>query len=164
MDGDRMFELAQALAAAKSRQDVARATELLHPEMVLETPAFGTTARGRAENAAVLRRFFASFPDYDVRLQGHVSNADTLVCWGTVRMTMTGDRFRRHAERPARRTAGVHSVRLQGQSDRGRTLLLRSIRTLRPIGRFDRCGPAKDFWPCRGRAGGSGVMVRTTAE
>jgi predicted ester cyclase len=93
MDGDRMFELAQALAAAKSRQDVARATELLHPEMVLEAPAFGTTARGRAENAAVLRRFFASFPDYDVRLQGHVSNADTLVCWGTVRMTMTGDRF-----------------------------------------------------------------------
>lgn len=93
MDGDRMFELAQALAAAKSRQDIARATELLHPEMVLETPAFGTTARGRAENAAVLQRFFASFPDYDVRLQGHVSNADTLVCWGTVRMTMTGDRF-----------------------------------------------------------------------
>ena len=66
MDGDRMFELAQALAAAKGRQDVARATKLLHPEMVLETPAFGTIARGLAENETVLRRFFASFPDYDV--------------------------------------------------------------------------------------------------
>jgi predicted ester cyclase len=93
MNGDRMFELAQALAAAKSRQDVASATTLLHSEMILETPAFGTTARGLAENEAVLRRFFVSFPDYDVRLQGHVSNADTLVCWGTVQMTMTGDRF-----------------------------------------------------------------------
>jgi len=91
--GNRMFELAQALAVAKSRQDVASATKLLHPEMVLETPAFGTIARGLAENEAILRRFFASFPDYDVRLQGHASNADTLVCWGKVRMTMTGDRF-----------------------------------------------------------------------
>ncbi len=164
MDGDRMFELAQALAAAKSRQDVARATELLHPEMVLETPAFGTTARGRAENAAVLRRFFASFPDYDVRLQGHVSNADTLVCWGTVRMTMTGDRFGvtpngRRAELPV-------FIQFAFKDDliAGERFCLRSIRTLRPIGRFDRCGPATDFWPCRGRAGGSGVMVRTTAK
>ena len=48
------------------------------------------TATGTSD---VLRRFFASFPDYDVLLQGHASNADTLVCWGTVRMTMTGDRF-----------------------------------------------------------------------
>jgi len=93
MDGDRMFELAEALAAAKGSQDVARATKLLHPEMVLETPAFGTIARGLAENETVLRRFFASFPDYDVLLHGHASNADALVCWGTVRMTMTGDRF-----------------------------------------------------------------------
>ncbi|MGP3976402.1 ester cyclase [Streptomyces sp. 8N114] len=88
-----MVELAHALAVAKSRQDIPAALRLLHPEMLLETPAFGTTARGRAENERALRRFFAAFPDYDITLDGHASNADTLVCWGTARLTMTGDRF-----------------------------------------------------------------------
>lgn len=87
------FELAQALAVAKSRQDIPAALDLLHPDMVLETPAFGTTAKGRAENEQALKRFFASFPDYEVTLDGHASDGATLVCWGTVRMTMTGDRF-----------------------------------------------------------------------
>jgi predicted ester cyclase len=93
MDSNRMFALAQALAIAKSRQDVAAAMRVLHPDMVLETPAFGTRARGAAENEKVLARFFASFPDYDVALQGHAGNDDTLICWGTARMTMTGERF-----------------------------------------------------------------------
>jgi predicted ester cyclase len=93
MDDDRMFALAQALAVAKSRQDVPAALELLHPEMVLETPAFGSTARGRAENQRALERFFSSFPDYHVVLDGHASDGRTLVCWGSARMTMTGDRF-----------------------------------------------------------------------
>jgi predicted ester cyclase len=93
MNGDRMFELTQALAVAKSRQDVPAAMNLLHPEMVLESPAFGTRARGLAENEKALLRFFASFPDYDVVLQGHAASSDALVCWGTVQMTMTGDRF-----------------------------------------------------------------------
>ncbi|MEU3624159.1 ester cyclase [Amycolatopsis coloradensis] len=87
------FELVQALAVAKSRQDVPAALDLLHPDMTLETPAFGTTAKGRAENEKALKRFFATFPDYDVTLDGHVSDGATLVCWGTARMTMTGDRF-----------------------------------------------------------------------
>jgi predicted ester cyclase len=93
MNSDRMFELAQALAVAKSRQDVPAALKVLHPEMLLETPAFGTSARGLAENEKVLNRFFASFPDYSVVLQGHAASEDTLVCWGRVQMTMTGDRF-----------------------------------------------------------------------
>lgn len=93
MDADWMFALAEALAVAKSRQDVPAALELLHPEMVLEAPAFGSIARGRAENEFALTRFFASFPDYDVVLDGHASDGRTLVCWGTVRMTMTGERF-----------------------------------------------------------------------
>lgn len=93
MKDHRMFELAQALAVAKSRQDVRAAMRLFHRDMVLETPAFGTTARGLAENEKVLTRFFASFPDYEVALQGHAGNGDTLICWGTARMTMTGDRF-----------------------------------------------------------------------
>ncbi|GAA2786131.1 hypothetical protein GCM10010452_12780 [Crossiella cryophila] len=101
-----MFELAQELAVAKSRQDVPAALRLLHRDMLLEAPAFGTRARGPAANEQALTRFFASFPDYEVELHGHAANDDTLVCWGTVRMTMTGDRFGvtpngRRAELPA---------------------------------------------------------------
>ena len=93
MNSDRMFELAQALATAKSRQDVPAALKVLHPDMLLENPAFGTSARGLAENEKVLNRFFAAFPDYNVVLEGHATNDETLVCWGRVQMTMTGDRF-----------------------------------------------------------------------
>jgi predicted ester cyclase len=93
MDQDRMFALAQALADAKSRQDVAAASRLLHADMLLHTPAFGTCARGLVENVQVLERFFSNFPDYEVELQGRAGNADSLVCWGRVRMTMTGERF-----------------------------------------------------------------------
>jgi predicted ester cyclase len=88
-----MFELAQALAVAKSRQDVPAALKLLHRDMLLESPAFGTSARGLAENEKALTRFFTSFPDYNVVLDGHASNGETLICWGTVQMTMTGNRF-----------------------------------------------------------------------
>jgi predicted ester cyclase len=93
MDGHRMFELAHELAVAKSRQDVPAALRLLHPQMLLESPALGTRACGHVENQWALTRFFASFPDYDIALHGHASNGDTLVCWGTARMTMTGGRF-----------------------------------------------------------------------
>lgn len=93
MESRRMFELAQALAIAKSKQDLPAAMTLLHPEMVLETPAFGTTVRGRVENEKVLARFFSSFPDYHVALEGHADDGETLVCWGTAWMTMTGTRF-----------------------------------------------------------------------
>ena len=93
MDPKRMFKLAERLAVAKSRQDVAAALEVLHPEMVLETPAFGTWVQGLADNERILTRFFKSFPDYHVTLDGHACSDGTLVCWGTARMTMTGDRF-----------------------------------------------------------------------
>ena len=88
-----MFELAQQLAVAKSRQDVPAALKVLHEEMLLETPAFGSRAQGLVENERILLRFFKSFPDYEVVLEGHASTNDTLICWGRVRMTMTGDRF-----------------------------------------------------------------------
>ena len=88
-----MVELAEGLAAAKSRQDVPAALRLLHPEMVLESPPFGTRACGTAENERALTRFFASFPDYEVAPDGHASNGRTLIWWGIARMTMAGDRF-----------------------------------------------------------------------
>jgi predicted ester cyclase len=93
MDGRKMFALAQALAVAKSRQDLPAAMKLFHEDMLLEAPAFGTKARGLAENERTLTRLFQSFPDYNVVLQGHAANDDALVCWGLVQMTMTGNRF-----------------------------------------------------------------------
>ena len=88
-----MFELAQALAEAKGRQDLPAAMKLLHRDIILEAPAFGTVARGLAENEQVLSAFFRSFPDYEVLLEGHANNDETLVCWGRARMTMTGERY-----------------------------------------------------------------------
>ncbi|WP_037076973.1 ester cyclase [Pseudonocardia spinosispora] len=92
MDNRRMFELAQGLAVAKSKRDVPSALTFLHRDMVLES-AFGTTAKGLAENANALTAFFAVFPDYEVALHGHADDGETLVCWGTARMTMTGEAF-----------------------------------------------------------------------
>lgn len=88
-----MFELARLLGAAKSRQDIATALTYLHADMVLENPAFGTSVQGLEQNRQALTRWFATFPDYDVTLEGHVADAERLVCWGTVRMTLTGSRF-----------------------------------------------------------------------
>lgn len=93
MDERRMFELATGLAEAKSRQDVETALTFLHTGMVLESPAFGSRSVGLDENRTALTRWFRTFPDYEVALRGHASDGETLVCWGDVRMTMTGDRF-----------------------------------------------------------------------
>ncbi|WP_201788872.1 hypothetical protein [Amycolatopsis orientalis] len=40
------FALVQALAVAKSRQDIPAALDLLHPDMTLETPAFDARLLG----------------------------------------------------------------------------------------------------------------------
>lgn len=93
MDGDWMVRLAQALADAKSRRDVPAAMRLFAPSMILEVPAFGVTARGLAQNEKALARFFTAFPDYAITLEGHACDGRTLACWGTARMTMTGDGF-----------------------------------------------------------------------
>jgi predicted ester cyclase len=85
-----MFALAQGLAIAKSRQDVAAALTFLAPDMLLENPAFGTSVRGLPDNERALTRWFKMFPDYHVVLAGRANNADTLICWGKVQMTMTG--------------------------------------------------------------------------
>ncbi|MEU4342198.1 nuclear transport factor 2 family protein [Nocardia sp. NPDC023852] len=100
-----MFELAQALAVAKIQQDVSGALRLLHPDVVLENPAFGTTARGVAADRLALTRFFAIFPDCHVDPAGHGDDGETPVCSGTSRITMTGKGFQDipsgdHAEVP----------------------------------------------------------------
>jgi predicted ester cyclase len=93
MDPARMLELVKALASAKSRQDLSAALKVQHADMVLESPAFGSIAHGLSENERVLARFFKTFPDYSVTMDGHAANEGTLVCWGKVQMTMNGERF-----------------------------------------------------------------------
>lgn len=58
MNPDRMFAVAQALSEAKGRQDVQAAMKLLHPGMLLETPAFGTRVPGDAQVEETLRGSF----------------------------------------------------------------------------------------------------------
>lgn len=93
MKTDLMVALATGLADAKSRQDVEAALEFLHADFLLENPAFGSRIRGMEATREALARWFSAFPDYEVDLAGHAASDGTLVCWGTVWMTMTGTRF-----------------------------------------------------------------------
>ena len=82
----RMFELAQALAVAKSRRDVPAALALMHPEMTLES-SFGTRAHGLAENERALTGFFALFPDYEASFASAVIGTP---CWQRVEVAGVG--------------------------------------------------------------------------
>jgi acyl-coenzyme A thioesterase PaaI-like protein/predicted ester cyclase len=93
MPAEAMIRLVERLVDAKSRQNVGAALEVLHDDMLLETPAIGSVVRGRSENREALTRFFTSFPDYSVALEKHIVHGSTMICWGTARMTMTGSRF-----------------------------------------------------------------------
>lgn len=93
MERQAMVELVSRLAEAKSRQNIEEALTLLHSDMLLETPALGSVARGEAANQKALTRFFQTFPDYEIGLERYVAEGETLVCWGTAHMTLTGDRF-----------------------------------------------------------------------
>lgn len=88
MTPQRMFELATGLGEAKNRQNIEDALVFMHPDITLRSKAWGTVARGKEDNAAVLRHFFSSYPDYNVVFEGHVADGDNFVGWGSVRMTM----------------------------------------------------------------------------
>jgi predicted ester cyclase len=93
MNREQMLSLVSKLAEAKSRQNVEEALQVCHAEMLLETPALRSVARGTEENRVALSRFFKAFPDYEVKLEHHIVDAGLMVCWGTAHMTMTGTRF-----------------------------------------------------------------------
>jgi len=116
-----MVKLVQALAVAKSRQDVPAALKLMHPRMLLVNPAFGTAAQGLAENEKALTRFFRAFPTITwiwrpCRRRGEPG--------------LLGDRtddldrrpIRGGTERKTCRAAGPHQVHLRGRPDRKRTV------------------------------------------
>ncbi len=91
MTPERMYELAAGLSVAKNRQDVAAALTFMHDDIELTSPAWGAIARGKEENAALLRQFFANYPNYEVSFEGYVADDEHFVGWGTVRMTMAAD-------------------------------------------------------------------------
>jgi len=90
---DLMAGLVGKLAAVKSRQDTSAALALMHEDMVLDSPAFGTRVRGLTDNRLVLDRLFRAFPDYSVSLEGDAASPVAYACWGKVQMTMRGKRF-----------------------------------------------------------------------
>ncbi|WP_068280562.1 nuclear transport factor 2 family protein [Aldersonia kunmingensis] len=79
-------EIVRRLAQAKSRQDVAGAMAIYHPDVVLESPPLGTRSVGEEVKGAI-EGWFAFAPDYEVRVDGHGLDGDTLCCWGEISLT-----------------------------------------------------------------------------
>ncbi|MDO8289132.1 MAG: nuclear transport factor 2 family protein [Parvibaculum sp.] len=86
-----MQTIATALAVAKSRQDIDEAMRIYHPDIVLETPPFGTVGRGADEVRAQLGIFFQIFPDYEVALENSAFAGEDMIGWGRIRVTLTGE-------------------------------------------------------------------------
>ncbi|WP_040793276.1 nuclear transport factor 2 family protein [Nocardia paucivorans] len=86
LDVREAVEIVERLAQAKSRQDVAAAMEVYHPDGVLESPSLGGYYVGGEIEGAV-ERWFEFAPDYEVRLDGHGLDGETLCCWGEIAFT-----------------------------------------------------------------------------
>lgn len=89
-DAQAMAAIVDALAKAKSRQDVGAAMVVYHPRCVLEAPPFGSRHEGSEQIRPALEGFFARFPDYAVTLDGQAVSGDTLAAWGSIHLTLTG--------------------------------------------------------------------------
>lgn len=90
LDTAAMAAIVDALAKAKSRQDIDAAMAVYHPQCVLEAPPFGSRREGSAQIHASLEGFFSLFLDYAVSLDGQAVSGDTLVSWGSIHLTLTG--------------------------------------------------------------------------
>jgi len=83
-------EIVAQYAAAKSRQDIDGALRVCQEDFILDTVPFGIRGHGKAEVAAQLGIFFATFPDYSAALEGQATGEDVVTAWGTIRATMRG--------------------------------------------------------------------------
>ncbi|MGW6377872.1 nuclear transport factor 2 family protein [Rhodococcus sp. NPDC055112] len=83
---NRAIQVVERLAHAKSRQDAVAAMAIYHPGAVLESPPLGTRFVGPEVKGAV-EGWFAFAPDYEVRVDGHAMDGDTLCCWGEISLT-----------------------------------------------------------------------------
>ncbi|MEW6272076.1 MAG: nuclear transport factor 2 family protein [Thermodesulfobacteriota bacterium] len=82
--------LVRCYGAAKSQQDADAALAVCSDGFLLETPPFGTSARGKHEARAQLALFFSVFPDYRVTVDGMSAEGDAVACWGTAHLTFAG--------------------------------------------------------------------------
>jgi ketosteroid isomerase-like protein len=89
-DVSAFAEIVDALAKAKSRQDIGAAMAVYHPQCVLEAPPFGSRHEGSERIRAALEGFFSRFPDYEVTLEGQAIAGETFVSWGLIHVTLTG--------------------------------------------------------------------------
>ena len=90
LDGAVARSLARAYGHAKSEQNTAAALAVCSPDFVLDTPALGTTGRGREEVALQLGLFFETFPDYRFAGEGCAAENGAVAFWGRVSMTFAG--------------------------------------------------------------------------
>jgi len=79
-----MRSLVAGLAKAKSKQNIAEALEVYHPEAVMEAPGLGGLAKGHSEIDQQLRVFFRLLPDYRVELETHAFKGEIMLATGRV--------------------------------------------------------------------------------
>ena len=90
MSLDEMVRVADALAVAKSKQDLEAAMEIYHADCVLEAPSLASRHQGASQIRTALLGFFKRFPDYAVEFNGRAVSGDILVAWGAIHLTLTG--------------------------------------------------------------------------
>lgn len=82
-----MLALASELAGVKSRQDIAAALAIYHPDIELVSPSFESISQGAAEVQRSLQVFFTLFPDYRVSLVEHACKGAMMLATGQVSVT-----------------------------------------------------------------------------
>jgi predicted ester cyclase len=92
MDRDQMLRLFEAHRKAEAARDIDRILETFVPDPFLETKPLGLRSEGReAVRAAYEMQFFSAFPDLAPDDEGMAVGDDTVVVWGTLRGTSSGD-------------------------------------------------------------------------
>lgn len=82
-----MLALTSELARVKSRQNIAAALAIYHPDIELVSPSFESISRGAAEAEKNLHVFFALFPDYRVTLADYACKGPMMLATGEVSVT-----------------------------------------------------------------------------
>ena len=87
MNKTAMKACVQALALAKSRQDIPAALNIYHQDATLVTIGLNAQARGRTAIENQLALFFTLFPDYQIDITQIACNENWLLATGIVQLT-----------------------------------------------------------------------------
>jgi len=83
----KMLSLVTELADVKSRQDIAAALAIYHPDIELISPSFNSDIKGGVDVGQQLAVFFKLFPDYEVSLDQYAANEKVMLATGQVSVT-----------------------------------------------------------------------------